>query len=244
MSEQERKAKAKSVFWWTYVITIFSVIILSSFLADWLHRQSLAGGFGVPAIVAGVYAGIFVCRKRGLSLEEQQVTQLELQKTEVFDEPHSPAEIRLPPMGKNTLWGLIALCCVGLLMSILFFTDKGSLYVRFFGLFMSCGSLCLFFTLIKNRYEPSLLITKNSPTFSQYSWLQQKIVIHWNQVACCKVIDAKGVWGQDTSRVQFLDAQGKVLTTVWLMSMKSEDKAAFLNSLNERFTPEPNRVLD
>lgn len=247
MDEQERKAKAKSTFWWTYFITIFSVIILSSFLADWLHMKSLSSAFGVPSMVAGVYLGVFVCRKRGLSSEEQKVTLLEPQKVESRDDSDKSNpnfEILLPPMDKATFWSLTTLCLVGMLMGLALGLDKGSLYQHGMAIFMGFGGSILLLILVVNRHQPSLHIRRNSPTFSRYSWLQgPSKTIAWNQIASGQIIESTGLWGQDTSRVVFFNSKRQLITTIWCVSMKPEEKAAFLDYINQRFTP-PNRVLD
>jgi hypothetical protein len=249
MNEQERKSKAKKVFWWTCCITVFLVIIFSSFLGEWLHIKSLSSAFVVPQMIAGVYAGNFVCRKRGLSLEKHTVAPLAyISKTNDLYNEKTEFEVRSILPNKPVTWlSIVVSALLTSAMAIcLAMSPPRHLSDIFSALLMllvlvSCA--CLTAYLFKTRDTGRLIISIEDQQLST-TVLGFKTSVPWGKVNSCQVIDSKGVWGQDTSRIQFLDVEGKVLTTVWLMSMKLEDKAAFLNYLNERFAPEPNRVLD
>ncbi len=216
MNEQERKSKAKKVFWWTYCITVFLVIVFSSFLGEWLHIKLLSSAFVVPQMIAGGYAGAFTCRKAGVSAEEKQITQLTPHTLTYSPETKSNFEIRLAPMDKQTFWFVIG--CVLVLFAFvvpLSIFETKNWFFHLFGFAMTIAGLFTLCATLKNRYEPTLLVQSHSPTFSQYSWQEgKKRTVHWNQVASCKIIESKGVWGQDTSCVSFLDASKKALATV------------------------------
>ena len=100
MNEQERKVRAKSIFWWSFGLCYF-VLFTLTLLANrnWRSDYVNSGTFGVFNAFISYIVATIICRKRGVSLEEQKTTKLI--RAEFTEKLQDHLKIRSQPLDKT-----------------------------------------------------------------------------------------------------------------------------------------------
>ncbi len=239
MNTQQRKLRAKSVFWWSFGLCYFALFALTLLATrNWRSDYINGGTFGVLNAFVSYIVATIVCRKRGVSLEEQKTTKLF--RAASTEDSQNHLEMRSLPMDKTTMQcGVLGgLFMASILAAVFFGIPTKQQEGRAIGFVFVAAFLFGAFYIYKKRDATSLLVEADNQQISANNQWGIRKTVKWSEIARCEMSEGKYVLGQEYLLVLFYSKFNTSLLTVTLLAATPEERTSFKQFLLQRFTPE------